>query len=174
MATQRLRLRPVGADDAGRIAELAGDWDVASMTARMPYPYTLHDAHQWIDGLDEREFVRAVECQGELIGVVGFVPSDVMRSAEIGYWLGKPYWGAGYATEAAAAMVAYCFRRRGFRAVTCAHLTDNPASARVIAKLGFVATGVERTWCEARRRDVEVVRYELSRPQPSWWRLGAA
>lgn len=166
--TKRLLLRGLKSEDATRIAELGGDWDVASMTARMPYPYTLAAAHQWIDDIDPGEQIYGIELNGELIGVTGFTPDPGMASAEVGYWLGKSYWGCGYATEAAQAIIDHCFSREGFSRLTCGHFTDNPASARVISKLGFEQTGSGAWWCEARRLEIEAVRYELNRPVPRW------
>lgn len=166
--TKRLWLRPLRREDACRIAELGGDWDVASMTARMPYPYTIAAAYQWIDGLDPGEKVYGIETDGELIGVTGFLPTPDRSSAEVGYWIGKHYWGKGFATEAAHAVITHCFRYEGFRKITCGHFVDNPASARVIEKLGFQPTGKNETWCEARRLNAVALRYELTRPNPGW------
>ncbi|MFV0368665.1 MAG: GNAT family N-acetyltransferase [Hyphomicrobiaceae bacterium] len=165
--TARLVLRPLEESDVGEIARLAGDWDIASMTARIPYPYTVEDAHQWFDSLEEGEVVCAITADGDdsLLGITGYVPSRDERSAEIGYWLGKPYWGRGYATEAAGALIDYCFWSVGFDGLTCCHFADNAASARVIGKLGFVWTGSCECWCEARRRSADAHHYELLRPK---------
>jgi len=169
--TRRLLLRTLQREDAPRIAELGGDWDVASMTARMPYPYTEAAAHQWIDAIDPGERIYGIELQGELIGVTGFTPDPDEPSAEIGYWLGKTYWGKGYATEAAQAVIDQCFAREGFFRLTCGHFADNPASARVITKLGFERTGSGEWWCEARRLEIAAVRYEMNKPVPRWRRF---
>lgn len=166
--TKRLLLRPLTSADALRIAEIGADWDIARMTSRMPYPYSVAAANQWISGLHQNEVVRGITLDGQLIGVTGYLPDLAGRSAEIGYWLGKDYWGRGFATEAAAALIAYCFRRERFSHVTCGHYADNPASERVIRKLGFTPTGRNKSWCEARRTEVDAVRYELKRPQPVW------
>ncbi len=115
MKSRRLKFRELNDGDAARIAELAGDWDIARMTARIPYPYSEPLAHQWLRGIEPGEFVRAVELDGELIGAVGYMPASD-GSAEIGYWIGKPWWGQGFATEAAQALVRYCFARGGLRA----------------------------------------------------------
>jgi RimJ/RimL family protein N-acetyltransferase len=161
--TERLILRPVGEQDIRRIAELAGDWDVARMTGRVPYPYSEALAREWITGLQEGEFVRGIEFEGKLIGVCGYTPGK-RRTAEIGYWIGKPYWGHGFATEAAQAIVDYCFRTAGLTRLTCCHFVENEASARVIEKLRFRRTGSARGWCEARRIEVDTVQYEKRRP----------
>ncbi len=96
---KRLSLRKLEDRDAEPIAALAGDWDIARMTASIPTP-TRHFARAWMQSLAPDEFVRAVEYQGELIGAVGYLTRED-GSAEIGYWIGKPWWGRGFATEAA-------------------------------------------------------------------------
>jgi ribosomal-protein-alanine N-acetyltransferase len=156
--TRRLTLRPLGLRDAARIAELAGDWDIARMTARIPYPYSVRLAEEWIAEINDTECVLGIVHRFRLIGCCGYVPDE--QSADIGYWIGKPWWGRGFATEAARALIDHCFDR-GFERVTCGHFADNPASGRVIAKLGFIAVGRERLWCEARGEHVETLRYEL-------------
>ena len=163
MRSKRLEFRALRPADAARVAELAGDYDVAAMTARVPYPYTLVAADQWIASIDSCELVRAVLRGNELIGAVGLVYGQE-RSAEIGYWIGKPYWGQGFATEAAQALVDYAFGPLGMKRLTCGHFIDNPASARIIAKLGFTRTGTGRMWCEARGMEVETITYARRRP----------
>ncbi|MGE0855910.1 MAG: GNAT family N-acetyltransferase, partial [Hyphomicrobiaceae bacterium] len=128
--TQRLLLRSPEARDVPEIARLAGDWEVASMTARIPYPYTVEDARRWLAGLAPGEVVLVVEHAGQLVGATGYVPSDDGTSAEIGYWIGKPFWGRGFATEAARALIDLAFRDRRIGTLVCCHFADNPASAR--------------------------------------------
>ena len=76
MRSPRLSYRPIDARDAGRIAALAGDWDIARMTSRIPHPYSLVDADLWIASIGDDEFVRGVERGGELIGAVGYISGD--------------------------------------------------------------------------------------------------
>jgi RimJ/RimL family protein N-acetyltransferase len=163
MRTARLCLRAVVDGDAPRIAALAGDWDVASMTGRIPYPYSEAAAYQWINGVEEGERVFGVECRSELIGICGFT-LESNGDAELGYWIGKPYWGLGYATEAPNAVMDYGFRKAGVRRFICKHLTGNPASARVIQKLGFKYVGDATGWCEARQCELPALSYERRRP----------
>ncbi len=165
--SRRLTLRPLRPADAGRVAELAGDWEVASMTARIPYPYTEGMARQWIETIEPDEFVCAIEHDGEFIGLCGYLP-DNDGSAELGYWLGKPYWGKGFATEAAQALIRYCFRVAKIRRLTSGHFVENPASQRVIAKLGFHEIESSPCWCEARKVMVDARRYEMYKP--NFWR----
>ncbi|ADJ22028.1 GCN5-related N-acetyltransferase [Hyphomicrobium denitrificans ATCC 51888] len=163
MQTARLRLRAVVDSDAARIADLAGDWDVASMTGRIPYPYSADAAQHWISGVEEGEQVFGIERDAEFIGICGFT-IDANGDAELGYWIGKPYWGHGYATEAASAVMAYGFTKAGVRRFVCRHLAGNPGSARVIQKLGFKYVGDSTGWCEARQCELPALSYELRRP----------
>lgn len=163
MRTNRLTLRPLTFVDASRIADLGGDWDVARMTGRIPFPYSVEAALLWVNGLAPGEQVFAIDHAGELIGLCGFTVQDD-GMAEIGYWIGRPYWGMGFATEAAQAVIKHGFTKSGVRRFTCSHFNDNPASRRVIQKLGFVETGLSRGWCEARQLELPTVRYERRRP----------
>ena len=161
LETERLLLRPFRMADAEEFARLAGDWAVASMTSDIPYPFSPAQAVGWLKPV--RGEVRfGIELNGHLIGGVGFYrrPSGV---AELGFWLGRPWWGHGYATEACQAVVRHGFANRRLPAFSSAHFTDNLASARVLAKLGFEPVGRGRIACAARQREVEVITYWLDR-----------
>ena len=163
--TRRLALRAPVAADAERIAFLAGDFDVARMTTSMPHPFHRHHAESFlgrVQALDPaREVVFAIELEDEgLIGVLGFHPTPVLGTPvarsrhvrpEIGYWLGRPYWGRGLATEAAAGALAWAKRSWRQRLVVSGHFADNPASGRVLEKAGFLYTGeIQPRYCNAR------------------------
>lgn len=163
ITTGRLTLRPLVLADAARIAALADDWDVARMTARIPFPYTLVDADAWIGSIGADEFVRGIEHEGELIGACGYVV-DEAGAAEIGYWLGRDYWRQGFATEAGRGLVDHCFGAAGFKRLVCCHFVDNPASRRVIDKLGFKLIGPCSGWSEARQSMAPTLRYARNRP----------
>ena len=173
LRSKRLLMRKLEDRDAERIALLAGDWDIARMTASIPYPYSVPLARAWMQGLEPDEFVRVVEHEGELIGAIGYLTRDD-GSAEIGYWIGKPWWGRGFATEAASALVHYCFSKLRMPRLTCSHFIDNPASERVIGKLGFKPVGTCSAWCDARNAEVETLVYERQRPRMTlFWRRAA-
>jgi len=174
MRTKRLILRELNDADARRIALLAGDIDVARMTARIPHPYSEFDAEEWIRGIDANEFVRGIEFEGYLIGLIGYTISPADRSAELGYWIGKPWWGRGFVTEAAEAVIRHAFRTARVPRLTCCHFIDNPASARVIEKLGFRCVGACQAYCLARNADVATLNYERKRPMTAFLWRGAA
>jgi len=163
MQTQRLKLRLLRNGDAVRIAELGGAWEVASMTGRIPYPYSAEQAHHWLTDLAAGEVVYAIEYEGELIGICGYTP-DGRGSAELGYWIGIPYWGRGFATEATRLLMQHGFTQGRLKRFVCCHFTENPASARVIRKLGFKLLGPCAGWCEARGMEIPALRYERHRP----------
>jgi [ribosomal protein S5]-alanine N-acetyltransferase len=162
--TQRLLLRPPRLADAARVSLLAGDYDIASMTGTLPHPYSEQMAAAWIaDALQGEEgVVFMIERDGTLIGCTGYRAFGP-DYAELGYWIGKPYWGQGYATEAACAVIAHAFDTDGFDYLKVGHFSDNPASERVILKLGFVAQGGEVRDCAARGTTTDCVTYRLDR-----------
>lgn len=146
IATTRLTLREPRWDDAARLAELANDFDVVRMTTGMPFPYTLQDADGFLRRMQARDRAReavfAIDHADEgVVGVLGFHPTEP-RAPEVGYWIGRPYWGQGYATEAATAALDWARAGWGRRLVVSGHFADNPASGRVLEKAGFLYTGV--------------------------------
>ncbi|MEG6507986.1 GNAT family N-acetyltransferase [Methyloligella sp. 2.7D] len=162
--TKRLSLRPLRMEDAPRLRMLAGDYRVARMTGTIPYPYSEEQAGRWIGDVlaGEEGVVFAIEEQGRLIGCAGYRPHDV-HHGEIGYWIGKPFWGLGYATEAVGALIAHGFEQDGFDYFLGGHYDDNPASGRVLEKLGFVRNGEEVRYCEARGLEQRTLLYRLTR-----------
>lgn len=160
LATERLLLRPFRRGDAAEFAHWAGDWAVASMTSDIPYPLTPRQAMAWLKpGRGEVRF--ALEIDGQLIGGAGYYCRR-SGAAELGFWLGRPWWGQGYATEATRAIVRYGFDKRRLPGFTSSHFVDNWASAGVLRKLGFEAVGRGFIISVARGHDVEAVTYWLS------------
>lgn len=163
LTTPRLRLRPLTTRDAETIAEYAGDIDVSSMTARIPHPFSITAAFHWIADLGAEEFVRAIVHDTTLVGVVAFAPhAENPAAAELGYWLGKRFWGQGFATEAAHAVCSHCFAS-GLQLLTSSHFIENTASRNVLQKLGFRETGTGRVWCDARLKVLDSITYDLTR-----------
>ena len=146
--TERLILRPFELGDAPRVKLLAGDRDIAAMTLNVPHPYEDGMAEKWIGSHQERFekgeeaiFAITLKTSGELIGAIGLILKLNHEKAELGYWIGKPYWGHGYCTEAARAALRYAFTEGGLNRVHAYHFRHNLASGRVMQKLGMKYEG---------------------------------
>jgi len=143
LETARLKLRAPRRADAKALAALADDLRVAASTARIPHPYQIADAEQFIAAANSREgdacFV--VTRDGLLIGVCGV---DLRADGpELGYWFGASFWGRGYATEAARALIDYAFGNLGCETLHSGARVSNAASRRVLEKCAFQWTGVQ-------------------------------
>lgn len=162
--TERLLLRPGWAEDASALAAAIAHEDVAFKLARLPWPYSLADAQSYLarerrpDEADCLIFLRTSEAP-RLIGGVGLAERD--SEVELGYWIVPSHWGQGYATEAARAVVAYAQETLQLERLVSGYFADNPASGRVLDKLGFRVTGSEGRHCLAAGRDKRCVTVEL-------------
>jgi RimJ/RimL family protein N-acetyltransferase len=165
LETERLTLRAPTLEDVKAIATIADDRRIAEMTASIPHPYRGADAEAWIGQArqDARETTLLVTLKdGTVIGGAGFVLREG-QAPEIGYWLGTPWWGEGYGTEAARAVVDHGFTDHGFEALQAAARVVNPASRRVIEKCGFQWIGVGLARSRALGSSVPVDRFRLER-----------
>jgi [ribosomal protein S5]-alanine N-acetyltransferase len=134
-------LRQLAIGDAPRVQLLAGELSVAETTALIPHPYPDGAAEAWIATLAGnwsagREYTYAVEADSALVGVVTLRPV-AGEQENLGYWIGRPYWGRGYASAAASAVIALAFSCLEVDTVTASHITRNAASARVLEKCGM-------------------------------------
>jgi len=155
LTTDRLTLRPVAVTDSPRIATLLNDFEVAQMVSRIPHPYSLGDADAFVEYLGATDFAREVVFalatrDGGLCGVIGLDPSHD-DATELGYWLGRPFWGHGFMTEAVNAVLEWVKNEWGRRHLVAGHFADNPRSGRVLVKSDFLYTGeTRRRYCLAR------------------------
>lgn len=147
LESERLILRPFTVADAAEVQRLAGERRVAELTGNIPHPYADGMAEGWIGshqpGWAERSAVIYAVTRkesGQLLGTVSLTQLE-RSQANLGYWLGIPFWGQGYATEAAKRLLAFAFTTLGLPLVFARHLPENQASARVIAKCGFTPCG---------------------------------
>jgi ribosomal-protein-alanine N-acetyltransferase len=144
LLTDRLRLRPFSLDDALEVQRLAGDRLVAATTLNIPHPYEDGMAQAWISS-HQGEFIErkgvifaiASKANGSLIGAIGLADMVADHHAELGYWIGRPYWNQGFCTEAGAAVLRYAFTELNLVRVHSAHFARNGASGRVLQKLGM-------------------------------------
>ena len=153
--TARLQLRRPAIADAPRLAKLLNDADLARTTQAIPHPYGLEDAEGFLDQVSQADpqakalFIIDHPAQGP-IGAVGFDTAG--GRTELGYWLGRPFWGCGFATEATTAALDWAHRTWKRRYVLARHFADNPASAGVLIKAGFLYTGEVQPSASAARR----------------------
>ena len=163
--TERLSARPMQLSDAPRVTELFQEKDLAQNLARAPWPYALADAENWLTLAQTQwdtgtEFPFAILKDGVLVGSCGLVQIDAEENIwEIGYWIGKPFWGRGYVTEAAEGLLAWAAREMGITRLVSGHISDNPASGRVLLKLGFTVAGEHTMYVKGRDCEVTAVRY---------------
>jgi len=167
IATDRLLLRRPVASDAPAIVAVVGDRRVADRLARVPHPYGSDDAAFFLQEVVPAEWVWAITIRGSdaLVGAVGLTPAADGTTAELGYWLAPALWGRGIATEAARAVIRYGFDALRLPYLTSGWFESNPASGRVLAKLGFVETGRSMRSSLAAGRDVPSVEVRLSPAQ---------
>jgi RimJ/RimL family protein N-acetyltransferase len=147
LESERLILRPPRPVDIQGMAVWLGDYDVARMTARVPYPYHEADAGAFVVQAPPHRFVIQRKSDSLFLGMIGLHAED---DYEFGYWLGKPFWGLGYATEAARRLVRYAFEELDQKTVHAGWFCDNPASGHVLAKLGARHNGSVMRECRAR------------------------
>lgn len=146
--TERLLLRPGWREDAPALCRAVADEGIVRNLAKAPWPYGLADAEAFLAREPKAHeassliFLRG-EGAPELVGSIGFgrTPDDEL---ELGYWIARPHWGRGIATEAGRAVLAYARESLRLPRLVAGHFLDNPASGRVLEKLGFAATGVTR------------------------------
>jgi len=147
LQTERLILRPYSEADIPELLPLIGRREVAATTLRIAHPYTEKDARSFLEltkDPDKIWLAITLRGNGRQIGGIGLrIEQDQLR-AELGYWLGVPYWGKGYATEAARELMRHGFEELGLHRIFASHFKHNPASGRVLKKLGMLYEGCQR------------------------------
>ena len=168
--TSRLVLRPFLPDDAPVVQRLAGERAIADTTLNIPHPYEDGMAEEWIAGhasgyADGTMATFAIELKdnSRLVGAIGLRIERRLNKAELGYWVGKPYWNRGYATEATMAILKFGFEDLRLHRIQAKHLGRNPASGRVMAKAGMRIEGTARQDTIKWGRYEDLVSYGLLR-----------
>ena len=164
--TQRLTLRPGWIEDATELARAIGHWEVVRNLGRAPWPYALGDAEQFLEAMQSTP--RAVSflicardgADAPIIGGIGYGPYGE-HPYEFGYWLTPEAWGRGYASEAGRAVLDIA-RTMGVPHLTAGHYLDNPASGKVLRKLGFRHHGRATRYARGRGEKVECAEFALT------------
>ena len=169
--TQRLVLRAPMLSDMADFVAILNDYDVAKNLQKVPHPFTntlfcealaRSDRERRDGSVHSFAVTRAMD--GALIGLCS-TERGADGTWEFGYWYGRPYWGQGYATEAARPVMRFAFEDIGAERLTAGWFDDNPASGAVLHKLGFAITGVARVHCRARNCEVLSNRVQLTRAE---------
>lgn len=165
LVTERLVLRPLHEHDIAELRQLADNRRVATMLARMPYPYTIEDARAFVamsgaEQAEGRSYALTLAESGAFIGCAGLDAKE--GRLELGYWIGEPFWGRGYASEAAHALVDLAFRTTDIERLDVSCRLTNAASRRVIHKAGFHYSG-QAGMNSLAAGPVAIERYELER-----------
>ena len=165
---QEWQIRSPRPEDAPSLAKYANNRKVwMNMWDRFPHPYSLRDAEAWIQEANEQEpeTLFAIASTSEVIGSIGFElrQGDHRRSAEVGYWLGEPFWAQGIATRALKALTEYAFAEFDLARLYAEVFEWNPASCRVLEKAGFEYEGRMRKSATKNGQTIDQFLYALIR-----------
>jgi RimJ/RimL family protein N-acetyltransferase len=147
LQTERLQLRPYTEADVKELVPLIGTREVAATTLRIPYPYREQDAREFIAAAlapGKIWLAMTLGSDGQQIGGIGLRVDEQHQHAELGYWIGVPYWGQGYATEAGREMVRYGFEELKLHRIFASHFKHNSKSGNILRKLGMKYEGCQR------------------------------
>jgi len=147
LETPRLILREWTESDVPELVPLIGAREVAETTLRIPHPYQEEHARKFIASLPKENELRLairLRSDGRLLGGIGLHPQVEHQRAELGYWIGVPFWGNGYATEAARELVRYGFETLKLNRIFAGHFEGNPGSRAILLKLGMRYEGCAR------------------------------
>ena len=166
--TPRLVLRSLERGDLSAIVRLAGAREIAATTANIPHPYSGDNAQSFLAHAEEefREgrsttFAVTISPRGEFCGAVGLVITPAHERAELGYWIGVPYWGQGFATEAVSVVLAFGFETLRLNRIHASYFAGNTASQRVLEKIGMRHEGPSRQHIKKWNRFIDLENYGL-------------
>jgi [ribosomal protein S5]-alanine N-acetyltransferase len=166
LRTASLLLRSFEREDIPAIVRLAGANEIAATTLNIPHPYSEDDAQSFLAKASEDfragrsvSFAISISPGGELCGAVGLHLAEVHKRAELGYWIGVPYWERGFATEAASAAVGFGFETLRLHRIYAHHFAGNTASQRVLEKIGMRHEGRSRQHIQKWGHFVDVENY---------------
>jgi len=172
LGTPRLLLRPFTLADAPEVKRMAGRKEIADTTLQIPHPYKDGMAEEWIrthsDAFTEgrqANFAVTDRQKGHLLGAIGLTLDSESRHGDLGYWIGVKHWGNGYCTEAAEAVLYYGFTQLLLHRIFAHHMARNPASGRVMQKIGMQYEGYQREHVKKSGRFEDLVLYGILKPE---------
>lgn len=176
LKTEHLTLRPFIPDDAFDVERFAGMREIADTTLSIPHPYPHGAAAEWIlthapswESGSTATFAIVETSTGRLVGVTSLMINREHRRAELGYWIAFDRWNQGYATESNQRLIEFGFEVLGLHRIEARHFLRNPASGRVMQKLGMRHEGVERDWAVKGDRYESLAVYSILETE---WRAG--
>ena len=172
LKSNRLQLGPLSARDIPSIMTLADNPNIAKMTLNLPHPYAEKDAifwinmsHQGFQNKDKYVFGVFLQDTQTFIGGIGLHLNTKHNHAEIGYWIGEPFWNKGYGSEALSAILDFGFNTLHLHKIYAQHLIENPASGKVMIKNGMILEG---EWVDHTKKNGEyrsVKQYRLTKTE---------
>ncbi|MCM3240197.1 GNAT family N-acetyltransferase [Heyndrickxia oleronia] len=172
ISTERLVLRLFQKSDAEAVTKLCNNYNIYKNTLYLPYPYTLEDALTWIDhhhnhfNADKSyEFAITDKENGHVYGAIALSNNKKFNNGELAYWIGEEFWGNGYATEAAQAILRFAFEEKKYHKVFARYFHSNLASGRVMQKLGMKKEGILIDHVKKENQYVDLVYYGIINSQ---------
>lgn len=168
MTTERLVLRLFQATDAEAVTKLCNNYNIYKNTLYLPYPYSLNDALTWMEHHYDNfmadhsyEFAVTDKNTGEVFGAISLSNNKDFNQGEIAYWIGEPYWGNGYATEAAQSILQFAFEEKKLHKVFARYFSSNPASGQVMEKIGMTQEGMLKDHVIKEGRYLDLIYYGI-------------
>lgn len=170
--TERLALRLFQESDAEIVAKLCNNYNIYKNTIYIPYPYTIQHAKDWIKDhykkfVTDQSYELAITDKetGDVYGAIALSNKRAFNNGEIAYWVGEPYWGKGYATEATKAMLDFAFINKGYHKVFARYFSSNIASGRVMEKVGMKQEGILREHIIKEGQYIDLIYYGVLRDE---------
>lgn len=169
--TPRLILRLFTDADAQEVSVLCNNYAIYKSTLNLPYPYTLECALSWISTHQQNfeenrsyEFAITDKHSGQLYGAIGLSNQTQHQRGEIAYWIGESYWGNGYGTEAAQAIIEFAFQEKQYHRIYAQYFQSNPASGKIMEKCGMRYEGTLKNHVYKNGTFEDIVFYGLLNP----------
>ena len=155
--TDRLILRKaISKQDKISLVSQIGDWEVVKWLANVPYPYTYNDCEDYFLISNSNQFALNIFLDNKLIGGVSLT-LDGDNYYDLGYWLGKDYWGKGYATESSKKLLEYALEKLNSPKIKSGYFVDNLSSGNVLKKLGFKEVGIEKRYSDSNKKEMDLM-----------------